>query len=274
MYQTDKSKEHLSDLACERGRVDTGADGVEFTRIESGGFVWEKVKITGEDGVRRLNRPLGSYYTLHLGTLDALGEDGIADAKEEVARELCSLFDQRQISPSRLLVVGLGTATLTPDSIGPKTASLVEATMHCIETSECSKIAVCTPDVTSKTGLAAFDTVAGICGRIHPDAIIAVDSLACTSHSRLGSSIQLSDTGIFPGSGVGNGTHPINEGTTGIPVVAIGTPTILRATVVTDETDGEPCLEKMLVCPRQIDAITDAAARIIAGGINQAFGEG
>ncbi len=266
----DGENKFASDLACERARAEADCDGIEFQRQRLGGLVTERVLITSEAGERRLKRPKGSYFTLHTGSLEMLTESEAEDAREAIARELCELLYRMRITPARLLVVGLGARELTPDSVGPRTASLVSATMHREDVGEAPKVAVISPDVTARTGMLAFDTVVGICERIHPDAIIAVDSLACSSHTRLGSCIQISDTGIFPGSGVGEGTYPLNAATVGIPVIAIGTPTILRATVV--ESGGEG-VESMLVCPRQIDAITDTAARIIAGGINQAFSE-
>jgi spore protease len=145
---------------------------------------------------------------------------------------------------------------------------------------ECSEIAVSTPGVMASTGMEAAETVLGLCDRINPDAVIAIDALASRSPDRLGRTIQLSDTGIFPGSGIGNSRFPINEKTLGVPVIAIGVPTVINAAVLICDDHEErkvskanlKKLEEMFVSPREIDGITYASAKIIAHGINQAFG--
>ena len=280
-----------SDLACERRRVDTATDGVDFMKEARGDFIWERIKIHSDAGARSIGRPRGTYDTLTLPRLDTLDDGQIEDAAEEIARELCLLCDGAQTEPRRILTVGLGNGSLTPDAVGPRTAELVNATMHiksfdkgmftCLE---CSEIAVLAPGVTAKSGMEALDAVIGVCDRIEPDIILAVDALASRSAMRLGRTIQMSDTGIFPGSGIGNSRRAISQRTVGIPVIAIGVPTVISAEafLLGDEPPKRREMlrrglaakggEDMFVSPREIDEIVGNSAKIISRGINQAFG--
>jgi spore protease len=139
---------------------------------------------------------------------------------------------------------------------------------------ECFEIAVISPGVTAETGMEAADVLIGLCDRIQPDAVIAIDALASGSAARLGTTVQISDTGIIPGGGVGNKRLPLNERVLGVPVIAIGVPTVIDARVFShgDGATSENNTPSMFVSPREIDTIAVCAARIIAGGINQAFG--
>ena len=273
----------VSDLACERGRVDTGIQGVELKKECSGGYVWERIRISSEEGARSIGRPIGNYDTLTLPRMDKLDEEEIDDAANEIAKELCLAADRLNIYPERLLVVGLGNAELTPDSVGPKTANAINATMHIKEFDgamfgdlECSEIAVITPGVMAQSGMEASELIMGICDRIMPDAVLAIDALASKSAKRLGTTIQISDTGIFPGSGIGNSRAPLNKKTLGIPVIAIGVPTVINARLLLADSGirsfGHDGIENMFVSPREIDGITAASSKIISHGINQAFG--
>ena len=135
---------------------------------------------------------------------------------------------------------------------------------------ECSEIAVLCPGVTAESGLEATEVVRGVCRRIMPDVVIAVDAIATRSVERLGSTVQISDTGLFPGSGVGNSRAAMTEDTLGIPIIAVGVPTVIDSRIFGNDVmlDGEA----MLVAPKEIDEITTVAARIVGGAINQAFG--
>ena len=277
-----------SDLACERRRADTKVNGVDFKKERHGAFTWERLKITSDEGERCIGRPMGHYDTLSTPRMDKLDLCDIEDAAEELSRELCMILDANRIYPERLLIVGLGNRNLTPDAIGPRAAERVNPTMHLLgysqrlfDSLDCSEIAVCTPGVTAESGMEAADTVRGICANIHPDAVIAIDSLASRSTERLGSTIQISDTGIFPGSGIGNRRNAINHESVGVPVIAIGVPTVIDTRVFINEEmskilEREVSLkrnaEPMFVSPREVNEITDCAAKIISAAINQAFG--
>ena len=271
---------YTSDLACERHRADTSIPGVTYKKETSGPFTWERIEISSHEGEIAIQRPRGSYDTLSTERMDLLDEEEIGDAANEIAGELCRIFEKTSVIPTRILVVGLGNPSLTPDSVGPRAAELVNATLHLYEDDsnafknlECSEIAVFTPGVMANTGLESSDTVSALCDIIEPDAVIAVDAIASRSPSRLGTTGQISNTGIFPGSGIGNKRKAIGERTLGIPVIAIGVPTVISASAfcASENEEGES-YEDMFVSPRDIDTIVNASARIISGGINQAFG--
>ena len=284
-YDSGKSSNYFteSDLVYERKRADTALHGVKFSCNDVGKFTWERVRITDEAGAKSIGRPIGNYNTLNLHDTDTLDEEDVEDAANEVAKELCIMVDNLGIKPDKLLVVGLGNRNLTPDSVGPKAAEKINATMHLSEIGKlglwdigCSGIAVCSPGVTSKTGMEASEIITAICERIEPDAVLVIDSLASKSHERLGKTIQISDTGIFPGAGIGNRRKPLNIRTLGSHVIAIGVPTVINTRMLFADEWELPahCLpkEEMFVTPRDIDSIVEITSKIIAGAINQAFG--
>ncbi len=272
-----------SDLACERKRANTTLPGVKFSRDTVGGFSWERIKISDEAGARSIGRPIGNYNTLNLRNLDKFDEEDIEDAANEIAKELCIIVDNLGVRPDRLLVAALGNRDLTPDSVGPRVAERINATMHINNIEKgmlsdigCSEIAVCAPGVMSKTGMEASEIITAVCEKIEPDAVIAIDSLASKSHERLGKTIQISDTGIFPGAGIGNRRKPLNIRTLGTHVIAIGVPTVINTKLLfenkADEHSSLFPKEEMFVTPRDIDFIVEVSSKIIAKGINQAFG--
>ena len=278
MYNFLNFSDFGSDLACERRRADTSLAGVDYRKEITASGVWERIRITSEQGAQSIGRPCGQYNTLTLERMDLMDGVGIADATEEIAGELCRLTEGLGVSPEKLLVVGLGNRELTPDSVGTKSAEAVNATLHikeadaaCFSALECSAIAVLCPGVSAESGMDAAKTTAAIRQAIRPDVIIAIDALSARSPARLGRTVQLSDTGIFPGSGIGNPRGAITKETVGAPVIAIGVPTVIDARLLS----GDKCDlsgETMFVSPKEINGIVRAAARIISGGINQAFG--
>ena len=137
---------------------------------------------------------------------------------------------------------------------------------------ECSEIAILSPGVSGETGMNSGITVKAVCEAISADVVIAIDALMTRSASRLGSTIQISDSGIFPG-GVGNLKAPITRSGVGVPVIGIGVPTVISSRLITDEI-GARCelSEPMLIAPKEIDEIIKNAALVISGAINQAFG--
>ena len=264
-----------SDLALERRRANTELAGVRLERMRSAIGHWERLSITDEEAAESVGRPIGHYDTLSVGRMDKLDRDRTEDASDEVARQLCLMCEGLRVYPERILTVGLGNRSLTPDSTGPKTVSRVEATLHLCQYErelfdglECSQIATLEPGVTANTGIDSRETVLGVCNRIKPDLVIAVDSITATSPERLGSTIQFSDTGIRPGSGMGRCRGAIDRDYLGIPVLAVGVPTVIDLRHLCQRRD----VRDMFVSPKDIDKIVDTASRIIAGGINQAFG--
>ncbi len=275
-----------TDLACERYRANPDIPGVSYKKEATAGGIWERIKITSCDGAKSIGRPIGTYDTLHTQRMDLLDKDFIHDAKKEIAKELRYLFTKEDISPRRILVVGLGNRGLTHDSVGCRAAAMIKPTMHIkamdesfFATLECSEIAVITPGVPATTGLDSIVTVKGLCEKIHPNAVIAIDSLVAGDKERLGSTIQISSTGIAAGSGVGKRKAAISEEATGVPVIAIGVPTVINSSSLCPGKSGEnrekqksSHITDMLVCQKEVGEIVDAAAKIISGGISIAFG--
>ena len=269
----------FSDLAVERRRADVEIPGIEFHTEKGAGGNWECVKIKSAEGAASIGRPIGTYDTLNTGRMELMNDDDIADATEEVARKLCQMLTELDVIPERILVVGLGNRNLTPDSVGPKAAETVRPTMHIKEFDEdtfdaleCSEIAILSPGVSGMNGIDAAEIVKGVSRRISPDVVIAIDAIASRSVERLGSTVQISDTGIFPGSGVGNTRKALSEKTLGIPVISIGVPTVIDSRAFKGSFEPRDGRYGMLVAPKEIDEITNVAAKIVGEGINQAFG--
>ena len=270
-----------SDLALERRRISTYVEGVDYKRDVSLGGVWERIKVTSEAGEKSIGRPMGLYDTLTIPDMASIMPDDLEDAKDEIARELCRMCDLSDVSPSRILVIGLGNRDLTPDAIGPATAAEVDATMHIkksdpdlFEALGCSEICVLCPDVTSNSGMNSADVVKGVVAAVKPSVIFAIDSLASRSSDRLGNTVQISNTGIIPGTGVGHRGGRIDEATLGVPVIAIGIPTVISSAALTRELGcGVSRYENdYFLSPKGINRIVKNGAKIIGGGINQAFG--
>ena len=266
-----------TDLALERHRADIEIPGVDYKKEVCSVGSWERMNISTNRAAEAIGRPIGLYHTLNIDRADMLSEQEVEDSKNELAGEMCKIFDQSDIFPGRILVVGLGNRDLTPDSVGCMTAEAVRATMHIKQWDSrsftrlrCAEIAVITPGVAAESGLDAATVVKGICDLIKPDAVIAVDAIATRSTDRLGSSIQICNTGISPGSGLGNPRIAIGIETVGVPVIAVGIPTVIDSRVLcgVDESGGQP----LFVSPKEISQIVSSAAQIIGGGINRAFG--
>ena len=278
--EKDLKDSFYTDLACERRRADTDVDGVEYKREMSIGGSWERIRITSKPGADTIGRPIGVYNTLEVARMDLLDDEAIRDATEEIANELCYIFDISDIFPGRILIAGLGNPLLTPDAIGYESAKNVKATMHIKEFDEaffkslnCAEIAVCTPGVNAATGMDAAVFIRGLCNEIKPDAVIAIDALSSRSAKRLGTTVQICNTGITPGSGLGNAKNAINKTTVGVPVIAVGVPTVIDSRCFKNPNEEGLYRESsMMVSPKEINEITDIAARIIGNGINTAFG--
>ncbi len=278
-YGVNVSDGLYTDLALERRRADLTERGVEYNKELCPPGTWERVRITSEEGAKGIGRPRGIYDTLTLPRLDTADDDVLYDAQEEIAKRLCTICDDISVLPGRILVVGLGNGKVTADSVGVKSATRVKPTMHIREYDEdffdeleCSEISVLCPGVPALTGMDTATTVRAICEGIAPDVILAIDAITTRSRTRLGNTIQISDTGVFPG-GMGNLKTPITRSAIGVPVIGIGVPTVIDSRLFRNESRiSEYDFEPLFISPREIDEITDNAALIIGGAINQAFG--
>lgn len=287
MYNYDRGPMPYTDLAAERRRADLNESGIEYQKEQQGEFVWERIRVTSPAGERSIGRPMGVYNTLNTERSDLLDGDALKDAGKEISKELRRLADISASESKRILVVGLGNRNLTSDSLGCLTCDKVKPTRHIKEYDEklfsdldCSEISALTPGVMAKTGLDSVDIVASVCDRLSPDLIIAVDAIATSSYERLGSTVQITDTGICPGSGLFNHDRALNKDTLGAPVISIGVPTVIDARVIYLRGLGENEIPNpssipspsMFVSPKEIDEIVNCSSQIIANAINLAFG--
>ena len=200
------------------------------------------VRITTENGARAMGKPQGTYITIEAPDLSVPDEDYHREISEEVAHHLRELIDLgRQLS---ILVVGLGNQEITADSLGPRTVSNLHMTRHVIREyglksnghMKMHQISGIVPGVMAQTGMETLEIVRGVVSETKPDLVIAIDALAARSIRRLGTTIQVTDTGIHPGSGVGNHRHGLTRESLGVPVIAIGVPTVVGTAAIVHDT--------------------------------------
>ena len=275
-----------TDLAMEahelwRGWGKRTLPGVESRTVFRRGCSVTSVTVGDETAARMLGKPCGRYVTIDL-TAILRADDALERAARAVGAELRLMMGQ---NVRTVLVAGLGNAAMTPDAVGPKTAEHVLVTRHlCAEPafSALTAVSVLTPNVLGRTGIEACEIVRGAVRAVRPDALIVIDALAARSLSRLCTSVQLSDTGIVPGSGVGNHRAPLDRGTLGVPVYAVGVPTVVDAATLTLDVleeagrrDVNPSAlrghETVMVTTRDIDAQIDQLGRILGYGIDLAL---
>lgn len=226
------------------------------------------VEVTGEEGERSLGKPRGRYYTLSLPRWFDRGSDAFADA----ARALAELIT-RCLPPdaSEVLVAALGNPDITPDALGSLAAGSVLVTRH-LKRKEpdsfrdfCS-LSLCRPGVLGTSGIESAAQIRTLCAEIGPRLVLAIDALAGCEAGQLCRSVQVSDAGISPGSGVGNDRQELSRATLGVPVVSVGMPTVIDAGLF-----GGEAVRGMFVTPRDIDSQVRAGARLIAYGLNLAL---
>ena len=248
------------------------------------GFPVTAVQVLNREGAHALDKEIGTYLTLTLDGLERREEDSFFRAVRAVAAELSTLLPP-PVENSPVLVTGLGNPAITPDALGPLVHRHTLVTRHLIsrmpETfAGFGCVAGIAPGVLGTTGLESGEVVSSLCRTIRPSCVIAVDALAARSVHRLCRTIQLCDAGISPGSGVGNHRTPLNEETLGVPVIAIGVPTVVdAATLAADllNTDQPPDLDDrggLFVTPRDIDSQIRLLSRVIAYGIDLALHPG
>ena len=285
-----------TDLAMEaRGSVP-----VSDVRLKSG-IERTVVRIEDEQTARELGRPRGTYVTLSCPQTMTIE----LSMREALSWELAQAIRQMLPEHARtVLVTGLGNRSVTPDALGPRTVERVLVTRHmdgCLPDDVSARMAsVCAaaPGVLGVTGLETAEVLRGMAEHVHPDAVIAVDALAARSSARICSTIQIADTGISPGSGVGNHQKALTRETLGAPVIAVGVPMVVYASTIAsdamsdmiradggteaDEEKVAACVERvvserlgdLIVTPREVDALVERMAGILAEGINLALHPG
>ncbi|MEE0869632.1 MAG: GPR endopeptidase [Ruminococcus sp.] len=274
-----------TDLAVEaREIVGEHISGTEFKTYSENGLEISRLTVKNQKAKQALGKDIGTYITIELPSL--------TDNFSETDERLVTIGEEiRRLLPVNglVLVAGLGNTEITPDSLGPKTSSRILATRHI--TGEIARatgldklrpVAVMQTGVTGQTGIETGEYIMSVVKRIKPNAVVAIDALASRRLERLGCTLQISDTGISPGAGVGNHRTKINKETIGVPVIAIGVPTVvdvqtLANDLIGDEFDAQtreqisPHGRQMVVIPREIDLLTERASRLIAFALNGAL---
>ena len=263
-----------TDLALESFSYGSLPRGVHISERGTA-FGITEITIDDDSCLESLGKGKGRYITLEGRSLSRFSDDYQLMA-QELAQELSALLPDGEV-----LVVGLGNNDITPDAIGPQTASKVLATRHLSgDSSEddffssMRSVTAFAGGVMGQTGIETAEIVRAISAELKPAAIIAIDALACNDISRLGTTIQLTDTGIFPGSGVSNQRKELSEKVMGVPVIAVGVPTVVDMHTIVRSLTGKSIngeLPNMMVTPRDIDRLTERASQLLAFGINLAL---
>ena len=265
-----------------------------------------RVYVLIENGEQAIGKPKGTYITIDVKNLKIAGEDEIQKTSEVVTNELKNMIDQHTQKQGEILVVGLGNIYVTPDALGPKVINEIDVTRHIIKylpqyvEEGTRSVSAISPGVLGTTGIETVEILKGIVDNVKPKLLIVIDALASRSIDRISSTIQISDTGIVPGAGVENAREEISKKTLGIPVIALGIPTVVElATLVSDGIDifidrlqekaeSNEYLNKlqandkyeevkealnvgeynMIVTPKEIDELIENMKDIVARGIN------
>lgn len=241
------------------------------------------VEILDETGAQALGKPVGRYYTLDVSALWRREEEAPRRCAQAAAKLLAPLLPEE----GPILVAGLGNRSMTPDALGPLTADHLLVTRHLGDLLlELRPVAALAAGVLGDTGVEAAEWIRGTAERIHPVAVVAVDALAAGDLDRLCSSVQISDAGLIPGSGVGNHRKALTEEVLGVPVISVGVPTVVDAATVAVhilEEAGKPpedCAalrgqgSKLFVTPDGIDRQIRELSAVLARGVSLALQPG
>ena len=282
-------------------------DGIESTEEQiNDNIKVSRVKITNQNGEQAIGKPIGNYITIDVKKLKLATDEDIQKTAETLTNELKKIIDIHVEKEGDILIVGLGNIYVTPDALGPKVINEIDVTRHIKKylpqylDEGTRTVSAISPGVLGTTGIETVEILKGIVDNIKPKLLIVIDALASRSIERISSTIQISDTGIVPGAGVGNTRQEISQASLGIPVVAIGIPTVVElATLVSDGIDifidrlqekaeSNEYLNKlqqndkyedvkealnvgeynMIVTPKEIDDLIENMKDVVARGIN------
>lgn len=268
-----------------------------------------KVEILDEEGEQALRKPKGVYITIDINNLKIARDEEIEQAATCVSQELKNLIQKHVGDKDEILVVGLGNEYVTPDALGPKVISDIDVTRHILKympqilDENTRPVSAISPGVLGTTGIETVEILQGIAQNVNPKLIIAIDALASRNIDRISRTIQLSDTGIVPGAGVGNKRSEVSINTLGVPVIALGVPTCVDLAAITDDCldifisklqdKGEsnqylnqlkeddnyegikeallPNDYNMIVTPKEIDDLIVNMSSVVARGINMSL---
>lgn len=304
-FRTDMAVERNDMYKKQNGQI----DGVEVQNEEKENIKITRVKITNEEGEKALNKPKGNYITLDIKNIKTIDNEQIEKISDNLAEELRNIIKEHISDTEDILIVGLGNLYVTPDALGPKVVPEIEITRHILEympkamPEDTRPVSAISPGVLGTTGIETMEILKGIVENVKPKMLIVIDALASRSIERISSSIQIADTGIVPGAGVNNTRKEISQKTLGIPVIALGIPTVVDLASITNdcidlfienlqqkamsndylnklrEQDNyeeikEALVPKdynMIVTPKEIDKLIENMSKIVAIGINMAM---
>lgn len=283
-----------TDLAAEARQLwqQSAKEATELAGVEARddlrqGFRQTRIHITSPQGARALGKPEGTYLTLYLDDLERREEDAFSRAVHAVADALEELLPPE----GAILVAGLGNRAITPDAVGPMVHDHTLVTRHLADQlagplAGSRPVAALSAGVLGTTGVESCQLIRAVADSIAPGCVVAVDALASRSVERVCTTVQLSDTGISPGSGVGNHRSALNRETLGVPVIAVGVPTVVDAATLTADIlaqAGQPQLDpdalaglggSLMVTPRDIDSRVADLSKVIGYGITLAANPG
>lgn len=307
-FRTDLADER-NEIYKKANNISTNVDGIEAEEDEAENIKIGRVNIVNENGEQAIGKPQGTYVTLDIKNIKTIQHEEIEKVANVLANELRNLINKHIIDVDDILVVGLGNIYVTPDALGPKVVPEIEVTRHILQympkamPEDTRPVSAIAPGVLGITGIETMEILKGIVDNVKPKMLIVIDALASRNIERISSSIQLSDTGIVPGAGVENTRKEISEKTLGIPVVALGIPTVVDLASITNDcirifiedlqqkamsndalnklkdTDNYEQIKEalnvgkynMIVTPKEIDELIENMKEIVALGINQAL---
>lgn len=265
-------------------RTDLALESVNASKINEGitrttrgkAFKITEIRIMDDSHGERIGKKKGRYITLEG---EPLGR--FSDSFKEMAHELSDELS-KLLPDGPALVIGLGNNDITPDALGPMTASRVLATRHLREEignedeflSGLRQVSVMASGVLGQTGIETAEIIEGLLQKLRPECVIAVDALACSDVKRLGTTVQISDSGISPGSGVANKRREISRASVGVPVISAGVPTVVDMYTIVESMTGKKTsgdIPNMMVTPRDVDRLIERSSALISMGINLAL---
>lgn len=288
-----------TDLAAEAHELHPELPGIYEQTETQDKVTISRIKVDNPDSAEKIGKQCGRYITLDAPALSNRDTATFEEVANVLANEISSLLGELNNS-STILVVGLGNRFITPDSLGPRVVEKTFVTRHITEympdalSEPLRPVCAIAPGVLGITGVETYDVISGLVERLKPDALIIIDSLASRRASRISTTVQLTDTGIKPGSGVGNVRSGLDRETLGVPVVALGVPMVVFASTIAQDTisliadktglhnDEQKLIEladevisehmgPMIVTPKDIDCIVDDMANVLSLGINHAL---
>ena len=277
--------QYRTDLAMERAQDSGNMGGVCMWNTQAGPFSICEIEIQSAEAAERLQKPAGRYITLETPPIHGLS----AEERQALAREMAERLAPLLPPFGDVLTVGLGNRHITSDALGSRVAEGVLVTRHLKDTLPDSLrgrlrgVSALCPGVLGITGMETADMVRGAVEQTRPSAVIAIDALSARACGRIGTAIQITDTGILPGSGVGNHRAGLTRDTLGVPVVAIGVPTVVYSAVIVrdalaalraehpEELARQLTDQDMVVTPREIDQMVGELGQVLSMGINLAL---